>query len=125
MTGLKSCRVAVPSLGPEALGLQAAPFGKISESPAGSQIQRQIVFYLLNKLIGVLKIQLNGAASRPLARRPREGSAKHLDLRHSLIHQNMSVVPAAARSKKARGVQREKALFPLGRFRRERPCDKC
>jgi hypothetical protein len=35
-TGWKSCRCAVPSLGPEALGLQAAPFGKISESPAQS-----------------------------------------------------------------------------------------
>jgi hypothetical protein len=32
-TGWKSCRYAVPSLGPEASGLQAAPFGKISESP--------------------------------------------------------------------------------------------
>ena len=52
----------------------------------------------------MLKIQLNGAASRPVARRPREGSAKHLDLRHSLLHQNMSVVPATARSKRARGV---------------------
>jgi hypothetical protein len=33
-TGWKSCRVAVPSLGPEASGLQAAPFSKLSESPA-------------------------------------------------------------------------------------------
>ncbi|MBU9828258.1 hypothetical protein [Rahnella perminowiae] len=33
-TGWKSCRYAVPSLGPEAFGLQAAPFSKISESPA-------------------------------------------------------------------------------------------
>jgi len=33
-------------------------------------------------------------------------------LRHTLMRQNMSVVPAAARSKKARGVQRGKA-FPL------------
>jgi hypothetical protein len=35
-TGWKSCRFAVPSLGPEASGLQAAPFSKISESPARS-----------------------------------------------------------------------------------------
>jgi len=33
MTGWKSCRCAVPSPGPEAIGLQAAPFSKISESP--------------------------------------------------------------------------------------------
>jgi len=55
VTGWKSCRCAVPSPAPEALGLQAAPFGKISESSAGSQIQRQTVFYLLDKLIGVFK----------------------------------------------------------------------
>jgi len=36
VTGWKSCRCAVPSLGPEAIGLQAAPFSKISESPARS-----------------------------------------------------------------------------------------
>ncbi|MBU9817812.1 hypothetical protein J1781_23565 [Rahnella sp. C60] len=36
VTGWKSCRYAVPSLGPEAFGLQAAPFSKISESPARS-----------------------------------------------------------------------------------------
>jgi hypothetical protein len=33
VTGWKSCRYAMPSLGPEAFGLQAAPFSKISESP--------------------------------------------------------------------------------------------
>jgi hypothetical protein len=36
VTGWKSCRCAVPSLGPEAFGLQAAPFSNISESPARS-----------------------------------------------------------------------------------------
>jgi hypothetical protein len=33
VTGWKPCRVAVPSLGPGAFGLQAAPFSKLSESP--------------------------------------------------------------------------------------------
>ncbi|MDH2898941.1 hypothetical protein, partial [Rahnella variigena] len=34
-TGWKSCRSAVPSLGLRAIGLEAAPFSKISESPVG------------------------------------------------------------------------------------------
>jgi len=34
-TGWKSCRVAMPSLGVRASGLEPAPFGKISESPVG------------------------------------------------------------------------------------------
>ncbi len=104
VTGWKSCRCAVPSLGPGASGLQAAPFSKISESPARFLNQRKTVFHLLKRLIGVLKIQLNGAASRPEARRPREGSAKHLGFRHPLMHRNMSVLPATARSERARGV---------------------
>ena len=100
--GWKSCRCAVPSLGLRAIGLEAAPFSKISESPARSLIQKRTLFHLLEMWIGVLKIQLNGAASRPEARRPREGSAKHLDLRHSLMQQDMSLLPAIARSEKAR-----------------------
>jgi len=54
-TGWKSCRCAVPSLGLRAIGLEAAPFSKISESPARSENQRQTVFHLLEKLIGVIK----------------------------------------------------------------------
>jgi hypothetical protein len=33
VTGWKACRFAVPTLGPGASGLQAAPFSKLSESP--------------------------------------------------------------------------------------------
>jgi hypothetical protein len=54
-TGWKSCRCAVPSLGLRATGLEAAPFSKISEPPARSQIQSRIVFHLLEKCIGVIK----------------------------------------------------------------------
>ncbi|CAM3594195.1 hypothetical protein RABR111495_02120 [Rahnella bruchi] len=76
-------------------------FSKLSECPHHLKFKNRR-FSSFKKWIGVLKIQLNGAASRPLARRPREGSAKHLNLRHSPMCRNMSIVPAIARSEKAR-----------------------
>ncbi len=42
VTGWKSCRVAVPSLGPGAFGLQAAPFSKLSESPLAFKKTKQV-----------------------------------------------------------------------------------
>ncbi|WP_426785748.1 hypothetical protein ACP3TB_19690 (plasmid) [Rahnella variigena] len=52
-TGAKSCRFAVPSLGPEAIGLEAAPFSKFSESARTILNSKTGWIHLLEKLIAI------------------------------------------------------------------------
>ncbi|MBF7996772.1 hypothetical protein [Rahnella laticis] len=97
-----------------------SPFSVIFESGQRlTPIQNHAGFNLLQRQSGALKIQLNGAASRPEARRPSEGSTKCLDLPHTRMFQNMSIDPAKALiEKKAWEIKEGGAFLPLCRFRR-------
>jgi hypothetical protein len=66
VTGWKSCRCAVPSFRDCSLGSATSHSASFLKRPHDLKFKTDD-FSLLDKFIGVLKIQLNGAASRPMA----------------------------------------------------------